>query len=391
MNHLLPAVSLCLVLAGRGCGQAKSPATSAQPTASAQPIISAPETDPDFPGWPASWVDAYKRFEGYILARQANWPISNLHFSSDGAIEYSLRTAETRTEHLTLDVYQRGREVLGMGLLGGEKDNLGAENRFSRFTPGSYAAYIKSAGSLGYQTHFPIVWIDVLESSAINAKRERGFVFKLRETTPPGRGDELWPNERLRLFLDFHIFPHHRPDEIHKANAKVQPAIDLRVNNAGVITREQLLEGAVEQLLRWRIYYNGELVEKGPATGVKRQETDHGVGSYTVCLGVDGPTGFMPVSNLVEYPLFPSGSAQKTIMLEMDKNDLPDFAKRTLARKLATNRAFGQDTDLAKPSLSAVEPGDSAAQAKDEELTALWSGWAFTLEHPNIFTIPFAK
>jgi hypothetical protein len=121
----------------------------------------------------------------------------------------------------------------------------------------------------------------------------------------PQPSDEFWPNERLFRFIDFDIFPDHDPHGLRQQNNKVKPAVTLTVAESNAIVRESL-DPALEVLLHWRIYYNGRLIEKGSATGATRFPCDHGEGFYQAFVGVEGPTGFMPVSNLLKFSLPPA-------------------------------------------------------------------------------------
>ena len=322
----------------------------------------APQADHEgtFAGWPTSWIEAYERFEAYIAAREANWPKNILRISEDGKATTTIPSPQTPTEHFGVVTYKHGRRNLS-GLLKAEFD---LHARAQIFEPGIYAAYVDAATMLGYQAILPIVWFEVSEPAA--PRGGRGF----RLINPPRPGEEVWPNERLRLFLDFHIFPkRHHPDAIRKANSKVAPAIKLNLQNDGAIERELLDDPAAERLLRWRIYRNGELVERSSAEGVKRIETARGTGTYQVLIGVDGPTGFMPVSNVLEYPLFPRPDGRSALV------PLPGQREEIGVRVMADRRRRETATAAAESVLS----------AEDRLLADVLFSWAYELDHDDMF------
>ena len=127
-------------------------------------------------------------------------------------------------------------------------------------------------------------------------------------------------------FLDFDIFPHGSPSHLHTGSRKVTPVVHLKLDNHGIVERDLLPNAGAEQLLRWRIYHNGRLVRRDSAAGITHIDTNLGSGTYQVWMGVEGPNGFMPVSNLLEYPLFPDASGNKVVVpVDTDGDGMPDF------------------------------------------------------------------
>jgi hypothetical protein len=296
--------------------------------------------------WPRGWSELYQRFENYLAARRQYWPPSGLQIDEDSVIIHSVPHAPSRTEHLSIEVVERGCHILTLAMA----SRLLAQGRERWIDPGVYAACLRSSGPLGYQHHFPIVWFEVIKlPTPVDVHLAGGNTAKLRTIEPPGAGEQMWPNERLLSYLDFHVFDAHRnPNDIRKANLRANPAAFLRVNNHGVIERELIPDEGAEQLLRWRIYHEGKLVEKGTAAGVVRYEVRYGVGSYNVLLGVEGPTGFMPVSNLLEFPLFPDDSGSNVrVPADSDHDGIPDYVERIIAtvKGVTFEHPTNQDVD----------------------------------------------
>ena len=303
-----------------------------------------------------------------------------------------MRSAQTTTEHLTLCIYRRGRPILGRLLKESSTENLIADDRYRFQAPGPYATYIESCGPLGYQTHFPIVWIETHQAAG-----PAGSTLQIRATKAPGPGESVWPNEQSQLFKDFHVFPNINPNKIYEANSKVTPPALLRVTHKGVIKRETLFEPAVEELLHWRVYHEGRLIEEGPAAGMKTFDPKSGVGSYVAWIGVVGPNGFMPVSNLLEYPLFPTDTGENVIpAVNNRKVATPGPVERAFITVGDRGRLLPEDREAAtrrgfkdRPSPT-PRPPETDQEKINRELAELWGVWAFTLENPQITAIPFA-
>jgi hypothetical protein len=133
----------------------------------------------------------------------------------------------------------------------------------------------------------------------------------------------------------------------------VKPDVILRLEMHGAVRRERLANEVAEKLLRWRIYRDGKLVDRSPASGVIQRETDLGPGTYSVWLGVEGPGGFMPVSNLLHYPLFPDGSGKDVVIpAESRRKGVPDFLESLPAK-----------------------------DARRRELFELWESWKYDLNY----------
>lgn len=339
----------------------------------------------DFDGWPPGWVSSYRRFEDFITVRRASWPAANLQILPDGMITHEVRLWESRSEHLTLDVFRDGQLILGMGMA----DHLLGQGRSGTFVPGTYAACLKASTSVGYQYLYPLVWFEVepRAENAANAGRDP----RIRIIEAPVRSDALWPNERLLQFLDFDIFPRGHPWDIEKVNRKVQPNAVLRLSAEGVIERALFSDPVWESQLHWRVYHEGRLVEKGAGGGAARWETKSGPGTYHVWLGVEGPGGFMPISNMLSFPLFPSGGKYVVVPPDANGNAMPDLLESLVMLDGIVDPSADRDND-GIPDVQESAAGDLVpkSNATDEEkrLVELWNGWSYTLRNRSPVSRP---
>lgn len=221
-------------------------------------------------------------------------------------IVLGVQFATSREENLSAEWYQEGVRFLSSAIPSGKI-------RKTNFFPGNYVIALRTTGSIGYQYLYPFFSLEIGSEGS-------------SKIIPLSSEDETrFPNQRLFLFLDFHIFPKGYPSDIYAENRKVSPAVVLGVTNEGMIERN-LLGGTAEAALRWRIYYQGRLIQKETAEGMKSWLPSSGPGNYHLWMGVEGPSGFMPVSNLVEFPLFLNPSGRLTIIPEdEDHNGQPDF------------------------------------------------------------------
>ena len=333
---------------------------------------------PEFAGWPDSWVNAYRRFDEFIAARRATWPQSELEIGEDGSITHSVRIFKSRTEHLTLNVFRRGRKILGMS----DSGQIFGEGRPNLLTPGNYAACLWASTEMGYQYVYPILWFDITDAP----RQAEGFASRrsVKKLASPEMGDEVWPSERQLLYLDFQIFPHGNPLDIQTRNRKVNPSIVLRLGLDGKVRRD-LLDAAAEKFLQWRIYRDGKLVDKGSADGIAEKSTDTGIGTYSVWVGIDGPSGFMPVSNLLHYPLFPDVSGKNIVVpSETHRKGVPDFLEALSMKGQAQGEVARSGGDKASGNdgspKSAV--GDKEPPSRTQrDLVELWNSWSYDIRN----------
>jgi hypothetical protein len=273
-----------------------------------------------YAGWPDGWVKAYEDFERFIAGQNATWPSSKLEISTDGTITHGVRLAESRSEGVYFYLFHHGREVLAVGMA----DELG--DRYG-YVCGKYAAAVRVSGHSGYQYLYPLVWFEIVMPPPGDPPSEAGsFPFRVRVQPSPADPESVWPNERLLRFQDFAIFPGEHPWSIEKRNPKVSPAITLTLDNHGRAERELVKEVNAEHLLHWRVYHNGRLIRRDSAAEITQAELDRGPGTYQACIGVEGPSGFMPVSNVLAFPLFPDASGKNTVTPSDGGGDgTPDF------------------------------------------------------------------
>ena len=168
----------------------------------------------------------------------------------------------------------------------------------------------------------------------------------------PTPADAWWPNERMLAWLDYHNLTGRHRTELRKANRKITPAVFLQVDEAGTLLRDVLPENNAESVLCWRIFHNGKLVHKAPATGIKSLPTSvYGVGNFVVLAGIEGPGGFLPVSNLLQYTLAPGNDGSLTLLYSKfdygRPEDYPDWYLAILPPPLGSGPLyFEQESEL---------------------------------------------
>ena len=334
---------------------------------------------PDFfAGWPQSWVAACERFEAYNVSREQLVPSAGLDISPKGKMTTQVAPSNTLTERIGLDVFSDGNLVLETTVA---TLDLGDSGRRSFVSPATYTAALKSAGSTGYQYYYPFVRFEITDFEEPDGSGR--LSSKVRQVSGPQTPESVWPNERIFRFLDFHIFPSRNLSDIYVENSKVTPNITLRVDNAGLVTRNTL-EAPLESLLRWRVYRNGKLIKQDAAGGVARWEVGKEWGSYQVLIGVDCPKGFMPVSNLLTFPLFPTSSGGVCVFPRVTNIErFPDFLLDILSQDTRTelmameiSREMGYYNTR---SVYFLSRSASFGDRKKDVLFRLWHDWGHEL------------
>lgn len=326
--------------------------------------------------WPPGWVSAYERFEKFNAAREKYNPATHLEFSSSGAIYHTVPFAAGERRNLFFTFFQTGRQNLESALA-----NATLSQNPAVFPPGRYASCVKVSGPNGYQHLYPIVWFESSRSPGRNASELR---FKM--VPPPEPAEDFWPNERLLKFLDFTVFPNFGLPQVMLSNDRVTPSISLKVTNAGMVVREKL-DDSSEKLLRWRVYHNGRLVERGAAEGVLRYDAArHGAGSYLILLGADGPTGFLPVSNYLHFPLFPEkGGGCAVLPTVTNVRRFPDFLLDTMSSTdlgkeiLEQLPAKQKNTFYASETIYDLQSVETLGNADKDALMYLWKNWGYNV------------
>ncbi len=325
----------------------------------------AQEKPGNFQGWPISWRSTYQRFEQYLEQRQKFWPESGLTLDTNGQIQHSLPRFQEREEWLGLRFFRNGCEFLSAGLQS-NKNLLG--ERQEDFVPGLYCASLYSVGSLGYQSHDPLVWFQVVDHPT---KDKDWSMREIRITNPPVSKETAWPHPLIIHFMDYYVFRNHHRDDLYKKNEEVSPAVLLEVGQDGMIYRNKI-EDPLEKLLRWRLYFNGQLIHNDSAAQTLRLAVDRGVGTYQALVGVEGPSGFMPVSNLSEFPLFPDGTNGFEIIPKDSNNDgTPDFIEKLQHSTKNSPENIAEITTI----------------SSDQEQIFLWKAWQWDLKTPQRFLL----
>jgi len=311
--------------------------------------------------WPESWRQAYARFEAYIATHAQYWQPSGLMIQPDGSIQHAVQIYPERTQHLGLDIYQDG--CLRLSLSVNKSANVLDQDRLE---PGNYFAVLRSASSIiGYQYHSPACEFSVLDRAEADSTRVTRIV-KMRPS--PADDKTFWPNERMLLFSNFHALQNPFSQRLQFKNSKVVPAIELRLDNRGGVHRAAPASPDAEALLRWRVYRQGRLVDQSSATNRLLYTPSAGAGLYVVMLVIEGPNGVMPVSNVMEYPLFPEPDGGCAIIpTDTDKDRLPDFLDASPEVPATGDLYFRvMDESLINPTL-------------DRQLVRLWRQWTFRI------------
>ena len=355
-------------------------AVSAMP---AQPVP-VPVGEAAFAKWPEGWASTYRRFEGFIAAKKLFWPASGLQLVDATGFLHNVPYMDP-SKHVGLEILARGGHVLTTTTRLKEPTNL------AHLRPGLYSVCAESTGLFSYQHHFPIVWFESVETE-VPGPRTLPHENQLRIVPAPGDGMAVWPNERLVSYLDFHIFAGHQyRDDIETNNQTVSPTVHLGIDEHGVVKRELLTDAMAEALLHWRIYHDGKLVESGPVAGTARREMTHGPGNYLVLVGAEGPAGFLPVSNFLDFPLFPDGDQKPRVYpRDTDADGTPDFIQTMMDSATATTADIPEGQDSDNDGLSDVEEAGphaiapaASSNAEDNRMLQLWGQWNYELKNRN--------
>ncbi len=271
-----------------------------------------------FDGWPITWKDTYLRFEAFIQDREKYWGHYDLEFLEDGQGLYFARyIGEERRVGLQVEANYAGRYLIST------KDcrlKLPTEY-FEHFNSMKISATLKLGTELGYQYGLPVVWYEITPKKG--ARRSNAELstegYSYRKLELDGEDTKLYPNNRILLFYDYHILPGGHPWDIYGENQRISPNIHITVDNQGLIERNVLEDESAERLLRWVVYKDGELIVDRPVEGEVAFTPDTVPASYVAFVSVMGPSGYMPVSNVLLYPLFPTTSGSSSLWPE-DKN-----------------------------------------------------------------------
>ena len=344
------------------------------------------ETDRDFAGWPENWANTYRHFEKFIAAQYANVPTTDLTLSPRGEVQTDLPgeidPQRFPQRHTTIAFYKNGAEILEMQLKGG----LFSEGRNRLFPPGTYATCLVTCDELaGYQFRHPLRWLQVNHARfGMENDIQTEGPLAVQMIAQPEPGGDFWPNDRLLRFRDFQVLPHYNPLQSFRENRRVSPNVTLAVSNSGTIQRDKL-DAALEKLLRWRIYHNGRLVENGWATDDIRHAAVRGMGTYVAFVGVDGPTGFMPVSNLLQFPLFPERNGSLAVCPSTTQEaGVPDclFDALDPEQMNRLRRSIGWRARRDPYDASTIYCLNDIGEVSDPEKQAvisLWSAWGWSV------------
>ncbi len=338
-----------------------------------------------FTDWPEGWVSGYRRFEEFLTNKKQVWPAAGLQLVGEGEFIHSIPDGSDDKRDVDLDVYEAGAMTLSTATRAEKGTDL------TSYGPGVFCVCAKSRGMLGYQYHFPIVWWESVEKKRIGqGPPPAPFDHLLHVVPAPGEGMAVWPNEWLLGYLDFNAFTGRLSlNNIYQKNEAVSPNVHLGCDEHGVIERDLFPDAKAEALLSWRIYHEEKLVEKGKASGITRLEMTHGFGTYLVILGVEGPAGFLPISNFSHFPLFPDGDGPPVVVpRDSDSDGTPDFVGTMLESGVAEELDVAADQDTDGDGLTDIEEAGpqviapaSPAATESRQLLRLWGQWQYELKN----------
>lgn len=121
---------------------------------------------------------------------------------------------------------------------------------------------------------------------------------------------------------------------LKSTNQIAKPGVKLKLHNDGVIQRHLFNDEKMEDLLFWRIYKYNDLIYKESAANQEIFSMDFGTGTFRAMIVIEGPFGSMPVSNIIEFPLFPSKEQGfECLPIDSDHNELPDFIEPVVEKR----------------------------------------------------------
>ena len=338
--------------------------------------------DPDpFAQWPESWANAYRRFERFSADRDKFMPSGKLEISPRGEITYQEEIATEWDKNAVLDFYRDGDNFLGSG----KTSALFSDGRSRRFPPAKYAVRLHVAKPGNIQNLYPLTWFETYRDPRARERGETNGEPLIRHIPAPEPAEDFWPYERLLKFIDFTRWKSSSPAPKDVIQKILSPSIAFTLGPTGVLTREKLDE-PLEKLLHWRIYRDGRLIERGPAADVIRFPIEWGPGVYQVFVGVEGPGGFMPVSQPLQFPLFPEKNGGLAVFPSMtNPTGFPDFLVDVLPPEVMEELLALKHSPKARPTfynvfsfayMSAIDPLEDE---KKDSLRRLWGTWGWSL------------
>jgi hypothetical protein len=327
--------------------------------------------------WPASWKQAYERFQKFLRLRGENWPASDLSVSKDGVFDAEVWNSPSKNNvHQSITTYQDG--VIRLGGPPPDPNYL--------FAGKSFAAVTIVCSDMGYQHVFPLVWFEIVPTPGWELSLPGGEKRTIRPLPAPQPEASFWPNERLLSWLDFQILPGRHPDDIREANDKVNPAAFLQVDELGIVHRANVFAHEAERFLTWRVFCNGRLVYDAPTAGKPTLPlASYGAGFYIVLVGLNGPDGFFPISNLLKFSLAPRNGADGLRLLFFKKfdyrnpDDYPDWYRAILSPPLGKGPLRFSD----KKQLQAAQKLADAWQGSLEGFNAPDAAWIYHAPAPS--------
>ena len=275
--------------------------------------ISTGNEDP-FAKWPDGWEISYQRFQQFIEAREKFWPSSDIKIGQDGTVSFTDPKLDDPSSSCGFHIYRNGYADLAC------RPCTPFKFTDKHTTEQEYAICINGYSKLGYQHYPPILWVRVSKS---NDGQKQCIPFQ------PDHEEDRWPNWRGLSFKDFNAMkPPSHSLNIHETNRRVNPTISLKIDHQAQIHHEKFPSAVNNKSLHWRIYHNGKRVKQINASGNSPSNGNFGSGHYLIFLAVNGPHGYMPVSNYLTYYIYSEKNRSKHSLIaaqDSDKDGMPDF------------------------------------------------------------------
>ncbi len=274
--------------------------------------------------WPDSWKTHHTRFKNYVQNREKSWPQPKIEYREPFGLHWDLIVSKDGSNFKDpkkdgIQFFRNGRNHL-------ERSSHQLDQVLRSFSPGVYTASVWRFVK-GYQHMSPPFYFTV-----ISDKNEPSGQLTTRiKPYQPKSKNELFPNQWWYYNTDFHIWdtPDLSPRKFFTTARPFSPtaALEEIEDKSGPIAKRNLLSPELEKLLELRVYYEGKLVKKEPATGIESWTFDHGPGHYIfLIVAPDDDDGALIVARPFQawFPDEGDGILRK-VPLDTDKDGIPDY------------------------------------------------------------------
>lgn len=272
------------------------------------------QSDPS--NWPEGWERAYLRFQAFADARDAYWPSSKLALGADGLLTFEKPAPVAEKSVCGMQPFRKGYTRLASYY----NSTLDLSKSFKE--PQLISICVRGMTRHGY-LHFPPL---------LHVQFDQGEDGKFTKKVVEIKDEEdLWPNWRGFQFEDFHEMAFRHGSSLYESNRRVVPEVRLQIDKKAGIRRVTPLEADNEQLLIVRIYRNGKRIDPRVAPSGSITRGDYGPGHYMVFFSLEGPDGYMPVSNFLTYFIYPENDRVEGAVIfakDTDGDEISDYTER---------------------------------------------------------------